>query len=235
MARIRYPLLEIMIIAIADRHDRISGLQMLRPENRVLTIVLMSACVTTLLSLVPLLITVGYQSFLTDQVLSGSDVTVALGQGAIKVRKDWYPTASTLTQQSYRRFRMLQSRGFVPVDDEEWTIKCDAWAKPHHWVPRISLPRIVEGVNSSPDEFFVGYPITTEVVMPLWIVPICSGLVAIVTALRLRRPYLRSACRTCGYDCRTNSDGVCPECGTPIPAAQSAAIVATTKSSPPTG
>lgn len=43
------------------------------------------------------------------------------------------------------------------------------------------------------------------------------AFVVIVAWLR-RREYPEGACQTCGYNLSGNVSGICPECGTPIPA-----------------
>ena len=57
-------------------------------------------------------------------------------------------------------------------------------------------------------------------VFPQWPLVLAAALPPAVGAFRRRR-HARvpiNACRTCGYDLTGNVSGVCPECGTPLPA-----------------
>jgi hypothetical protein len=58
------------------------------------------------------------------------------------------------------------------------------------------------------------------VVFPCWSVLLLSSLLPVWWAIRARtKPAMnRSTCSTCGYDLTGNVSGVCPECGTAIPA-----------------
>jgi len=57
-----------------------------------------------------------------------------------------------------------------------------------------------------------------------------------VLIMATARPYVVDPrlCDACGYNLAANVSGVCPECGTPIPDAQRAALVQKHESSPPT-
>jgi len=59
-----------------------------------------------------------------------------------------------------------------------------------------------------------------ETVIPLWIPFILAGILpfVLVRRSRARRARLAGRCRSCGYDLTGNTSGVCPECGTAMPA-----------------
>jgi hypothetical protein len=62
---------------------------------------------------------------------------------------------------------------------------------------------------------------TGRFVVPLWFVSAVTGapfVVSLVTAARRRMRDRDGRCRQCGYNLTANTSGVCPECGTAIPA-----------------
>jgi hypothetical protein len=54
--------------------------------------------------------------------------------------------------------------------------------------------------------------------LPLWLVLVGFGAPTILSWWLDRRVAVPGCCRCCGYDLTGNVSGVCPECGTPIPA-----------------
>ena len=60
---------------------------------------------------------------------------------------------------------------------------------------------------------------TIAIRVPLYVPLLCFGTIAVYLTLR-RRPRKPGTCHACGYNLTGNTSGVCPECGTAIPANQ---------------
>jgi len=54
-------------------------------------------------------------------------------------------------------------------------------------------------------------------IVPIWVVALAAG-VAYLFALIWRRHPVQGHCTHCGYNLAGNTSGICPECGTRIPA-----------------
>ena len=63
-------------------------------------------------------------------------------------------------------------------------------------------------------------------IIPLWLVLVGLGMPSLVSWWYVGRKHAAVAgrCDQCGYDLRSNASGICPECGTAIPADRRAAL-----------
>lgn len=80
--------------------------------------------------------------------------------------------------------------------------------------------RVRDDNDYAPGSGFSIGGMTYQILVPIWVLVLASGVFPFVRAVRWKRKRVAGRtghCVKCGYDLRASNDR-CPECGTPIPA-----------------